>query len=119
MGVVEDFDSRPHKEVSFVLERDKKIQEWREQKMPGPLPGFSGGKLPGRSKAEKGQEEDDAENENQERHMRSEVSKEIVPTMMKEADTVGSDVVKNSGPIHQCTIEQRRRQHWDSSKVEK
>ena len=43
MKVVEDFESRPHKAVSFVVERGKEIQEWNEQKLPKVLPGFSGG----------------------------------------------------------------------------
>ena len=28
MKVVEDFESRPHKAVSFVVERDKEMEEW-------------------------------------------------------------------------------------------
>ena len=40
MKVVEDFESRPHKAVSFVVEREKEIQEWHEQKLPTVLPGF-------------------------------------------------------------------------------
>ena len=32
MEAVEDFESRPHKAVSFVVERNKEVQEWREQK---------------------------------------------------------------------------------------
>ena len=31
MKVVEDFESRPHEAVSFVVERDKDMQEWNEQ----------------------------------------------------------------------------------------
>ena len=39
--VVEDFASKPHKAVTFLVERDGEL-----------LPGFSGGKLPGRIKVE-------------------------------------------------------------------
>ena len=39
MKVVEDFESRPHKAVSFVVERDKEVQEWSVQKMPKALRG--------------------------------------------------------------------------------
>ena len=46
MEAVEDFESRPHKAVSFVVERDKEVQEWSEQMMPTALPGYSGGRLP-------------------------------------------------------------------------
>ena len=56
MELEEVFESRPRKAVSFVVERDKEVQEWREQKMPKALPGYNGGKLPGRSTAE-GREE--------------------------------------------------------------
>ena len=43
MEVVEDFESRPHNALSFVVERDKEVQEWNEQKMPKAPPGHSGG----------------------------------------------------------------------------
>ena len=32
MKVVDDFESRPHKAVTFVVERGKERQEWREQR---------------------------------------------------------------------------------------
>ena len=54
MKVVEDFESRPHKAVSFVVERGKEMQEWNEQKLPKLLLGYSGGRLPGRSTKERG-----------------------------------------------------------------
>ena len=53
MKVVEDFESRPHKAVSCMVEREKVVQVWNEQKMPKALPGKSGGKLPGGSTKEK------------------------------------------------------------------
>ena len=43
---VEDFESRPHKAVSFQVESDKEMQEWNEQNLPKVLPGYSGGRLP-------------------------------------------------------------------------
>ena len=63
MEVVEDFESRPHKAVTFLEERDKELQEVRELKMPKALPGYSGGKLSGRSKAEGGGEKEEKEEE--------------------------------------------------------
>ena len=57
MKVVEDFESRPHKAVSFVVEREKEIQEWNEQELPKVLPCYSGRRLPGRSTKEAGEEE--------------------------------------------------------------
>ena len=49
-----DFKSRPHKAVTLLVERDQEILELCELKMPQALPGYSGEKLPGRSKAEGG-----------------------------------------------------------------
>ena len=57
MKVIEDFESRPHKTVTFVVERGKEKQEWNERKLPKALPGHSGGRLPGRSTEEKSREE--------------------------------------------------------------
>ena len=54
MKVVEDFESRPHKAVSFLVECEKEIQEWNEQKVPKVLPGYSGGRMPSRSEEERG-----------------------------------------------------------------
>ena len=34
MQVVEVFESRHHKAVSFLVEREKVMQEWNEQKLP-------------------------------------------------------------------------------------
>ena len=44
MNVVEDVESRPHKAVTFVVERGKGRQEWNEQKLPKALSGYSGGR---------------------------------------------------------------------------
>ena len=55
MKLVEDFESMPHKAVSFVVERDKEEKEWEEQRMPIAMLGFTGGRLPGRKFAGKGQ----------------------------------------------------------------
>ena len=57
MKVIEDFESRPHKAVTFVVERGKEKQEWNEQELPKAQLGYSGGRLPGRSTEEKGREE--------------------------------------------------------------
>ena len=57
MEVVEDFESRPHKAVPFVVDREKEMQEWYEQKLPKVLPGYSGARLSGKSTKEKDSEE--------------------------------------------------------------
>ena len=72
MKVMEDFESRPRKAVTFVVERGKERQEWSEQRMPKVLPGYSGGRLPGRSTAEKGREEGEEDEGCEERRVRNE-----------------------------------------------
>ena len=42
--VVEDFESRRHRAVSFAIRREKEMKEWSEQKLPKVLPGYSGGR---------------------------------------------------------------------------
>ena len=80
MIVVEDFKSRPHKAVLFVVEREKEIPEWNEQKLPKVLPSYSEGRLPGRSAKERGREEEEEEEEkdSRERIVRYEIAQEVV-----------------------------------------
>ena len=53
MEVVEDLESRPHKAVTFLVDRDKEIQEVREMRVPKASPAKSfAEKLRRRSKAE-------------------------------------------------------------------
>ena len=70
MKLVEDFESRPRKAVSFVVERGKERQEWNEQKLPKALPGYSGGRLPGRTTKEKGTKDGDVDEGGEERRIK-------------------------------------------------
>ena len=45
MDVVENFESRPRKAVTFLVDRDGEIQEWCELKMPTALPGIQRWKI--------------------------------------------------------------------------
>ena len=58
--VVQDFESRSRKAVTFVVERRKERQKWREQRMLKVLPGYSGGRLQG--------QEDEGSEERRVRH---------------------------------------------------
>ena len=49
MNVVEDFESRPHKVATFVVEKGKERQEWSKQRIAKALTGYSGGRLPARN----------------------------------------------------------------------
>ena len=67
--VVEDFESRPHKAVSFVVLREQEIEEWNEHTLPKVLPGYSGGRLSGRSTKERGREEGEVDEDSVEKRM--------------------------------------------------
>ena len=82
-------------------ERDRELQAWREQKMPKALPGFSGRKLPGRSKVEEGREEEEEEEEGQEKKMENGVIEEILAGVPKGADAVGAGVTRNAVSVAQ------------------
>ena len=87
MEVVEDFESRPLTALTFMVEGDKEFQVRREQKKPRALPGFSGGKLPGRSKVK--EEEEDGEEEGQKKKMENEGMTEILAGVPRETDAAG------------------------------
>ena len=55
-----------------MVQRDKEFQVWREQKKPNAQPGFSDGKLSGRSR-EEGREKVENEVEGRERLMENEL----------------------------------------------
>ena len=94
MNVVEDFESRPHKAVTFVVDREKERQEWSEQRMPKALLGYSGGRLPERRKEEKGREEGEDDEGREERRFRNEIIKEVIAGIQKKATNEG---VENKG----------------------
>ena len=67
MRVKEDFESRQHKAVTFVVQRGKGRQEWNEEKKPRALPGYRG-RLPRRSTEDKGREEGEESEQWQEKN---------------------------------------------------
>ena len=83
MKVIEDFESRPHKAVTFVVERGKERQEWNEQQLPKALPGYSGGRLPERNTEEKGRKEGEEDEGSEERRVRNEIIKEVIQGIQK------------------------------------
>ena len=79
MEVVKDFESRPpHKAVSFIVEREKEMQEWNEQNLPKVLLGCSAARLPGRSTKEKGREEGEVDEDNENRKSGNKIDQEVV-----------------------------------------
>ena len=92
--VVEDFESRPHEAVSFVVIREKKIKEWNEQMMPKVLPGCSGGRLPGKSTKEKGREEGAVDEDGEEREIRSQITQEVFACIKKKISVHSGDKEK-------------------------
>ena len=111
---VEDFVSRPHKAVFFLDDRGKEMQEWNEQKLPKALLGYSGGRLPRRSRKQKGKEEGELDEGKEERRIKSAIAQEVVAGI-KEKASVHEDVKANA----QRTAERSAKQNWDFSRIEK
>ena len=108
MKVIEDFESRPHKAV----ERGKERQEWNEQQLPKTLPGYSGGRPPGRSTKEKGREEGE-EGEGIEQRQEKHV---IIEKVIRSSQRMASE---------ECCKSERKRtegqnpaQRWDCSQIQ-
>ena len=112
MKAVEDFELRPNKAVSFVVERDKEVQEWNEQKMPKVLPGYSGGRLSGRS-TKRGRDEEEEEEDSRKGQVRNETAQEVAVDIEKKASA--HEDVK---PTAQRTVGQSVKQNWDCSQIE-
>ena len=113
MKVVEGFELMPHKTVSFVVEREKEIQEWNEQKLPKVLPGYSGGRLPGRSIKEKDREEGELDEDSEKTKIRNEIAQEVVAGIKEKVNA--HDDAK---AIAKRTVVQSVKQNWDCSQIE-
>ena len=74
MKVVEDFESRPHKAVSFVVERGKDMQEWSEQK----LTWIQWRKVARKEHQKKSREEGEVDEGGEERRIWGQIVKEVV-----------------------------------------
>ena len=101
MKVVEDFESRPHEAVSFVVDRGKEIQEWNEQKLPKVLPGYSGGMLPGRSTKEKGRERGKVAEDGEERRIRVNIVQEVVAGIKEKVSVHDGEIDEVKRPVEQ------------------
>ena len=104
---------RPHKAVSFVVERDKEIQEWNEQKLPKVLLGYSEGRLPGISTKEEGREEKEEEEDSRERRIRKEIAQTVIECIKEKAT-----FCEDAKSIAHTTSRQIVRQSWDCSQIE-
>ena len=93
--------------------REKEVQEWNEQKLPKVLPGYSGGRLPGRRAKERGREDEEEEENGRERKVRYETAQEVVAGI-KEKAVVHEDAKSTA----QRTVRQSDKQSWDCSQIE-
>ena len=111
--MVEDFESRPHRAVSYVVKKENEIQEWNEQKLPKVLPSYSVGRLPGRSTKVKDREEGEEDEDSGERRIRNEIARAVV-TGIKEKTSAHDDA---KAMAHR-TVGQSVNQNWDCSQIE-
>ena len=99
--------------MSFVVKREKEMQEWNEQKLPKVLPGCSGGRLPGRSAKERGREEEEEGEKSRGRKVRYEIAQEVVAGIKEEAG--GHEDAKSTA---QRKVGQSVKQSWECSQIE-
>ena len=111
MKVVEDFDSKPHKTVSFVVRREKERKEWSEQKLPKVQPGYSGGRLPGRN-SKREAEEGGVDEDGEERRIRGQLVPEVVAGITEKASVHDGEKDVNR-PVEQSCM-----RSWDCSQIE-
>ena len=113
MEVVEDFESRPHRAVSFCGKKREGDTGIERQKLRKVLPGYSGGRLSGRSTKEKGKEEGEVNEDGGERRIRSQIAQEVVVGIKEKVRVHGGE---------NCDVqrlaEQSFMRSWDCSQIE-
>ena len=110
MEVVEDFESRPHEAVSFVVRTEKEIKEWNEQKLPKVLPG----RLAGRNTTEKGRAEGEVDEDSEERRIRSQIVQEVVASIKEKVSVHSGEKDDVKRPVEQSFM-----LSWDCSQLER
>ena len=89
-----------HIKPSLLWSKEKEIKEWNEQKLPKVLPGYSGGRLQGRSTKETGKEEGEVNEDGGERRIRTHIGQEVVAGIKEKVsvhDGIKEAVQKTSG----------------------
>ena len=99
--------------MSFVVRREKEMQEWSEQKLPKVLPGYSGRRLPGRSTKEKGREEGEVDEDGEERRIRGQIVQELAASIKEKGGVQDGDK-----ETVQKTAGQTFMRSWDCSQIE-
>ena len=89
------------------------MQEWNEQKMPKVLPGYSGGRLPGRPTKEKGREEGEVDEVSGERRIRSQLAQGVVACIKEKMSVHNGDKEAVQRPLGQSVT-----RSWDCSQIE-
>ena len=81
--------------------------------MPKSLPGYSGGRLPGRSTKKIGREEEEGEEDSRERQVRNEVAQKVVAGIKKKARAH-----EGAKPTEHRADGQSVKPNWDCSQIE-
>ena len=86
MKVVEDFESRPHEAVSFVVKGERRrCRNGTSRSCRRCCLVYSGARLPGRNIKEKGREEGEVDKDGEERKIKKEIAQEVVEGIKEEA----------------------------------
>ena len=100
----------------FLWSRDTEVQEWNEQKMPKVLPGYSGGRLSGRS-TKRGRDEEEEEEDSRMGQVRNETAQEVAVDIEKKAsahEDVKPTAQRTVGPsVKHWQKEHQMEMQWD------
>ena len=94
-----------------MVEIEKEIQEWNKQKLPKVLPGYSGGRLPGRRTKEKGREEGELDEDSEKRKIRNEIAQEVVASRRRQARMI------TPRRLHEEQLGKSVKHDWDCSHI--
>ena len=81
--------------------------------MPEVLPGYSGGRLPGRSIEEKGREEGEVDEGSEERKIRNEIAQGVVASIKDKASALDGAMGAAQRSVWQSVM-----RSWDCSQIE-
>ena len=115
---MKDFELRAAQSgVFFEVKREQEMQEGNEQKLPKVLPGYSGGRLLGRSTKVKGREEGEEDWNSGARRNRNEIAHKVVTEIMGKtgaheeakatAQRIAGKVSREAWIVHKLNMKKR------------
>ena len=91
-----------------MVRREEEVKEWNEQQLPEVLPGYSGGRFPGRSTKKKGSEEGEVDEDGGKRRIRGQIVQEVVAGINEKVSVHDGEKDDAKRPVEQSFM-----RSWD------